>query len=38
MSVPLQIHFRDMVPLAGLEAEIRRRAERIEHWTREVTR
>jgi len=38
MNIPLQIHFRDMVPLAGLEAEIRRRAERLGPWTREVTR
>lgn len=38
MKIPLQVHFRDMVPLPALEAEIRRRAERLEHWTHEVMR
>ena len=36
MKLPLQISFRDMVPLPSLEGEIRRRAERLDHWGREV--
>jgi ribosome-associated translation inhibitor RaiA len=36
MKLPLQITFRDMVPLPGLEAEIRRRAEHLEHWAPHV--
>ena len=35
MTIPLQVHFRDMVPLAGLEAAIRRRADALVRWTRE---
>ncbi len=38
MTIPLQVHFRDMVPLAGLEAAIRRRADALVRWTREVSR
>ncbi len=38
MTIPLQVHFRDMVPLAGLEEAIRRRADGLVRWTREVSR
>jgi ribosomal subunit interface protein len=36
MKLPLQITFRDMVPLPSLEGEIRRRVERLEHWMHDV--
>lgn len=36
MKLPLRITFRDMVPLPSLEAEIRRRAQRLDHWGPEL--
>jgi ribosomal subunit interface protein len=36
MKLPLQITFRDMVPLPSLEPEIRRRVAKLDHWTNEV--
>jgi len=36
VKLPLQITFRDMVPLPSLEGEVRRRVERLDHWSREV--
>jgi ribosomal subunit interface protein len=36
MKSPLQITFRDMVPLPSVEPEIRRRAAKLEQWTLEV--
>lgn len=32
MKLPVQITFRDMVPLPSLEPEIRRRAEKLDQW------
>jgi len=32
LKLPLEINFRDMVPLPSLEGEIRRRAARLEQW------
>ena len=36
MKLPLQIVFRDLVPLPSLEPEIRRRAARLDQWTSDV--
>ncbi|HVK33069.1 MAG TPA: HPF/RaiA family ribosome-associated protein [Burkholderiaceae bacterium] len=36
MKLPLEIHFRDMVPLPSLEPEIRRRAAKLEQWGTEL--
>lgn len=36
MKRPLEIHFRDMVPLPSLEPEIRRRAAKLEQWGMEL--
>lgn len=36
MKLPLQITFRDMIPLPSLEPEIRRRAEKLDQWTSDV--
>ena len=33
MKLPLQITFRDIVPLPSVEPEIRRRAEKLDQWT-----
>jgi ribosome-associated translation inhibitor RaiA len=33
MKLPLQITFRDMVPLPSVEPEIRRRADKLDQWT-----
>lgn len=37
MKLPLQILFRDMVPLPSLEPEIRRRAAKLDQWGVELT-
>jgi ribosomal subunit interface protein len=37
MKLPLQITFRDLVPLPSLEPEIRRRADKLAHWSNDVT-
>lgn len=37
MKLPLQVTFRDMVPLPSLEAEIRRRAEKLEQFVPELS-
>ena len=36
MKSPLQITFRDMVPLPSVEPEIRRRADKLDQWTPDV--
>jgi ribosomal subunit interface protein len=36
MKLPLQITFRNMVPLPSVEPEIRRRADKLEQWTPDV--
>jgi ribosomal subunit interface protein len=36
MKLPLQITFRDLVPLPSLEPEIRRRADKLDQWTPDV--
>lgn len=36
MKLPLQVTFRDMVPLPSLEPEIRHRAAKLDHWTPDV--
>lgn len=36
MKRPLQITFRDMMPLPSVEPEIRRRADRLDQWTPDV--
>jgi ribosomal subunit interface protein len=36
MKLPLQITFRDMVPLPSVEPEIRRRADKFDQWTPDV--
>ena len=36
MKLPLQITFRDMVPLPSVEPEIRRRADKLDQWTPDV--
>jgi ribosomal subunit interface protein len=36
MKLPLQVTFRDLVPLASLEPEIRRRAHKLDQWTPDV--
>jgi ribosome-associated translation inhibitor RaiA/cold shock CspA family protein len=36
MKLPLQVTFRDMVPLPSLEPEIRRRADKFDRWTPDV--
>ncbi len=36
VKLPLQVTFRDMVPLPSLEPEIRRRAAKLDHWTPDV--
>jgi ribosomal subunit interface protein len=36
MKLPLQITFRDLVPLPSLEPEIRRRALKLDQWTPDV--
>jgi ribosomal subunit interface protein len=36
MKLPLQITFRDMLPLPSVEPEIRRRADKLEQWTPDV--
>jgi len=36
MKMPLQITFRDIVPLPSVEPEIRRRAEKLGRWTPDV--
>lgn len=36
MKLPVQITFRDLVPLPSLEADIRRRAEKLDQWTPDV--
>lgn len=37
MKLPLEISFRDLVPLPSLEPEIRRRAEKLSQWGGEPT-
>ncbi len=37
MKLPLQITFRDMVPLPSVEPDIRRRADKLDLWTPDVT-
>ncbi len=36
MKLPLQIIFRDVVPLPSIEPEIRRRADKLDHWVPDV--
>ena len=36
MKLPLQITFRDLVPLPSLESEIRHRADKLDQWTPDV--
>ena len=36
MKLPLQITFRDMVPLPSVEPDIRRRADKLDLWTPDV--
>ena len=36
MKMPVQITFRDLVPLPSLEPEIRRRADKLDQWTPDV--
>ena len=36
MKLPLQVTFRDLVPLPSLEPEIRRRAAKLDQWTADV--
>jgi ribosomal subunit interface protein len=36
MKLPLQITFRDLVPLPSVEPEIRRRAAKLDQWTPDV--
>ena len=36
MQLPLQITFRDMVPLPSLEPEVRRRVDKLAQWTSDV--
>ena len=36
MKLPLQITFRDMVPLPSVEPEIRRRADKLDQWTSDL--
>lgn len=36
MKSPLQITFRDMLPLPSVEPEIRRRADKLDQWTPDV--
>ncbi len=36
MKLPLQITFRDMLPLPSVEPEIRRRADKLDQWTPDV--
>jgi ribosomal subunit interface protein len=36
MKLPLQITFRDMLPLPSVEPEIRRRADKLDQWTLDV--
>lgn len=37
MKAPMQITFRNMVPLPSVEPEIRRRADKLHLWTADVT-
>ncbi|MDH4062713.1 MAG: HPF/RaiA family ribosome-associated protein, partial [Aquincola sp.] len=36
MKLPLQITFRDMIPLPSIEPEIRHRADKLDQWTSDV--
>jgi len=36
MKLPLQITFRDVVPLPSLEPDIQRRADKLDQWTPDV--
>jgi ribosomal subunit interface protein len=36
MKLPLQVTFRDLVPLPSLESEIQRRAAKLDQWTADV--
>jgi ribosomal subunit interface protein len=36
MKLPVQITFRDLVPLPSLEPEIQRRADKLDQWTPDV--
>lgn len=36
MKLPVQITFRDLVPLPSLEPEIRRRADKLDQWSPDV--